>query len=299
MGPTERERGKSLVNLKGRIMRLTAQRPSQLLIDLVGALEGSWSGWKAMCRCPAHGDATPSLSLRQGDRGILVHCFGGCDSADVLRELRRITPGQRYPFPENEDRPFDSAHLAKRIWSQGWEIAGTWAESYLAFRGITSPFDDLRFHPRCPKGRKPRTEFLPALLIGVRERREIKAVQRIFLKPEGQGYTAKVMIGNPCGASWQGQRPGKILALAEGFETAARFAQIHGVPSWSSLGAARLDLLTLPEGIEELLIAEDNDPEGHRAGEAAAEAYRRAGLRIRRVPPPLAFGDWAGVPRPG
>ena len=280
-------------------MRLTAQRPSQYLIDLVGVLEGNWSGWKAMCRCPAHADTTPSLSLRQGDRGILVHCFGGCNSADVLRELRRITPRQRYPLPENEDRAFDSAHLAQRIWSQAREIAGTWAESYLAFRGIAGQFDDLRFHPRCPKGRKPRTEFLPALLVGVRERRAIKAVQRIFLKPQGQGYTVKVMIGNPRGASWQGRRPGKILALAEGFETAARFAQLYGVPTWSSLGAARLDLLTLPDDIEELLIAEDNDAEGHRAGEAAADAYRRAGLAIRRVPPPSAFEDWAEVPGSG
>lgn len=277
-------------------MRLTARKPSQHLIDLVGALEGTWSGWKAMCRCPAHADATPSLSLRQGDRGILVHCFGGCSSADVLRELRRITPGQRYPFPPSSDRSFDSTYIAQRIWDEGREIGGTWAESYLVFRGIVDQFDDLRFHPRCPKGRKPRAEFLPALLVGVRERIDITAVQRIFLKPQGQGYTAKAMIGNPRAASWQGQRATKILALAEGFETAARFTQIKRVPTWSSLGAARLSLLTLPKSIEELIIAEDNDPEGRRAGEAAADAYQRAGLTIRRMPPPAAFDDWAEVP---
>ena len=37
-----------------------------------------------MARCPAHGDKSPSLSLAQeGDR-VLIHCFAGCDSDDVL-----------------------------------------------------------------------------------------------------------------------------------------------------------------------------------------------------------------------
>ena len=52
-------------------MALTAERPSQQLIDLVGALGGTWHGRTAMCLCPAHSDSTPSLSIRQGNRGIL------------------------------------------------------------------------------------------------------------------------------------------------------------------------------------------------------------------------------------
>ena len=80
-------------------MPLIAKRPSQDLVDLVGALGGTWSGYVAMCRCPAHSDRDPSLSLRQGDRGILVNCFAGCSREDVLRELRRIEPGKHYPAP--------------------------------------------------------------------------------------------------------------------------------------------------------------------------------------------------------
>ena len=52
-------------------MPITAHRPEQRLVDLVGALGGTWHGNIAMCRCPAHADTTPSLSLRQGDTGIL------------------------------------------------------------------------------------------------------------------------------------------------------------------------------------------------------------------------------------
>ena len=276
-------------------MPLTAKTPSQYLVDLVGTLGGTWSGNRAMCRCPAHADGTPSLSLRQGDRGVLVHCFAGCESADVLRELKSIVPGRRYDFLPKPERSFNSSELARRIWSQGVPIAGTWGAAYAGFRGIVGSYDDLRFHPRCPRGKKPHTVFLPALLVGVRQAREIMAVQRIFLKPGGQGYTAKVMIGNPQQASWQGQRPCKVLAIAEGFETAARFADLHDIPTWASLGAGRLTQLRLPDGITELIIAEDNDDEGRKASLKAIEAYAREGLEIRRMPPPSRFKDWARV----
>lgn len=44
-----------------------------------------------MARCPAHEDRSPSLSLRNtaGRDGetVLVHCFAGCDTGDVLAAL--------------------------------------------------------------------------------------------------------------------------------------------------------------------------------------------------------------------
>ena len=51
---------------------LIALRPTQETIDIVAALKGRWHGSYAMCVCPAHADRTPSLSVRQGERGILV-----------------------------------------------------------------------------------------------------------------------------------------------------------------------------------------------------------------------------------
>lgn len=115
-------------------MPLIAKPPSQRLVDVVGALGGSWSGYSAMCRCPAHADATPSLSLRQGNHDILVHCFAGCDPADVLRELASVVPGKTYVFPDGPARPFDSTAIARNLWSQGRELANTWAEAYWSRR---------------------------------------------------------------------------------------------------------------------------------------------------------------------
>lgn len=39
-------------------------------------------------RCPAHEDHVPSLSHREAPDGrVLVHCFGGCSVADVVRAM--------------------------------------------------------------------------------------------------------------------------------------------------------------------------------------------------------------------
>ena len=56
--------------------------------------------------CPAHEDRSPSLSIRElDDARILLHCFAGCDAADVLGAVglrladlypQRL-PGHSYP----------------------------------------------------------------------------------------------------------------------------------------------------------------------------------------------------------
>lgn len=147
-------------------MTIVSRKPSQMLVDLVGALGGSWHGHTAMCRCPAHADRTPSLSIRQGDRGLLVTCFAGCDPIDILRELGRIPLGRRYEPPEAAPR--SSTANIDRLWDAAMPVHGTLAERYLASRRLLPVAADLRFHARCPLGPKPRTKFKPALLVGVR-----------------------------------------------------------------------------------------------------------------------------------
>ena len=55
-------------------------------LDQVRQSGGHRQSW--MARCPAHDDKAPSLSIRQLDDGFwLVHCFGGCETADVLSAI--------------------------------------------------------------------------------------------------------------------------------------------------------------------------------------------------------------------
>lgn len=273
-------------------MPLTIRHPTQDLIDLVGTLGGVWHGRTAMCLCPAHVDRTPSLSIRQGDRGILVTCFAGCNREDVLRELRRVPVRQRFSY---HDTPVHGSGNASRLWEEGLPVLGTLAERYLALRRLEPPADDLRFHPRCPYRPKPWTTFHPALLVAVREGRRLTAVQRIFLDPGTAKYRMKLMLGRPGQGAWQGGGPGAAcLALAEGFETARAFTLLHGFSCWASLGARRLDQILLPERLTSLILAVDNDAEGELAAQRAISRYARPGLMITCMAPP-GVKDWAKV----
>jgi hypothetical protein len=54
-------------------MRTTA---GEIAAALGGACRsGAW--WR--CRCPAHDGRGASLALRNGERGLIVNCFAGCD----------------------------------------------------------------------------------------------------------------------------------------------------------------------------------------------------------------------------
>src|ERR1700682_5829847 len=64
-------------------MRPTAGEIARALGDRCRA--GPW--WR--CRCPVHGSLGATLALRNGERGLIVKCFAGCDPRDVLGELRR------------------------------------------------------------------------------------------------------------------------------------------------------------------------------------------------------------------
>ena len=44
-------------------------------------------GTGGMCRCPAHDDSTPSLSVTEHNGRVLVHCQAGCSQADVVDAL--------------------------------------------------------------------------------------------------------------------------------------------------------------------------------------------------------------------
>ena len=63
---------------------------------IASALGGHRNGDSWLTRCPAHDDGTPSLSLRERDGRLLVHCHAGCSQGDVIAALRTrgLWPGQ-------------------------------------------------------------------------------------------------------------------------------------------------------------------------------------------------------------
>ena len=53
-----------------------------LITRLHGVKSTGPNRWLA--RCPAHDDRSPSLSITDRDGRVLLHCFGGCETEDVL-----------------------------------------------------------------------------------------------------------------------------------------------------------------------------------------------------------------------
>jgi putative DNA primase/helicase len=55
------------------------------LLPLLDRPKRSGKEWKAIC--PAHADTDPSLSIQEGDKGILVYCWAGCSLDDITGAL--------------------------------------------------------------------------------------------------------------------------------------------------------------------------------------------------------------------
>lgn len=278
-------------------MPLITQKPSQNLLQIVKALDGTWHGLTAMCRCPCHDDRTPSLSLRQGDRAILVKCFAGCDHKAILRELRQIPLQRRSePFQFRPSRPGNWS----RIWSEARPLDDTVGERYLVSRRIQGSQSELRFHPSCPIHPRPLTIFRPAIVAAVRSDAGLVGIHRTFLDPDtnqiAQIDTPKRALGRPgTGAVRLGGPVLARLGLAEGIETALSASQLFDVPCWATLGNERFGTVSIPDSVAELHLFIDADNGGKLAGKRAHVAHARVGRRILTRPPPIDGHDWNDV----
>lgn len=54
-------------------------------IPLLSQVSANPRGWLA--RCPANDDHSPSLSVKEGERGLLLKCWAGCRAADIVQAL--------------------------------------------------------------------------------------------------------------------------------------------------------------------------------------------------------------------
>lgn len=277
---------------------------------LVERLGGRWTGSAGLCRCPAHDDRTPSLSVRVGDRSLLLHCFAGCAATDILKALRvsgHPIRGRSEGLPSGVQAPGKQAGDARstaaalRIWGGARPIAGTPAERYLERRGLRTGSSEIRYHPRTPHRPQPLTRFRPALIAAVRDESGLVAVHRTFLDPRLHRLAA--MEEPRCGLGKFGTgavRLGGVaarLGLAEGIETALSASALFGLPCWATLGTERFRLVSIPPEVVELVLFLDNDAGGRRAEALAREAF--ANLAIETCYPRQPGSDWNDVLRAG
>jgi putative DNA primase/helicase len=271
--------------------------------QIVKAFGGHWSRKSGMCRCPAHDDRTPSLSVGVAQSAILFHCFAGCSSDEVLAGFRQhgIRPRDLFDGKGSvvvpAEKPLGPDANALRLWQQAVPLSDTLGEHYLAKRSISLRSCELRFLDRTPLGRKPYVRFLPALIAAVRMDIGVVAIQRTFIdrataskadffKPKralGQLGTGAVRLSDPVGGR---------LGLAEGSESALSAQTLFGIPCWATLGNERFGIVAIPESITELHLFVDADQGGELALKRGLAAYTREGRCIIPRTPDRADRDW-------
>lgn len=274
--------------------------------EIVRRLGGRISAEGGICRCPAHQDRTPSLSVRAGRTRLLLHCFAGCGAKEILGALASaglLDP--RMPAadaPSLVPRATSLADAARKLWGSARLIAGTPAERYLRGRGLESCSAELRFHPRTPDGPKPFTIFRPAMVAAVRDEGGLVGIHRTYLDPAHDKLAAleapRAGLGRFGGGAVRLGGVAPRLGLAEGIETALSATALFGIPCWATLGTERFRHVTLPDMVEELLLFLDGDAGGRRAERLAREAHRERGLPIH-ARYPAAGEDWNDVLRAG
>jgi putative DNA primase/helicase len=280
--------------------------------DIAATLGGARrSGQWWSCRCPAHDDRMPSLSVRDGDRGLLVRCWSGCDPRDVLAELRRrgLIGGQAESRPkaapgQPEIRGANDARriaAAMDLWSESYRADGTIVERYLRSRGITLPPPaTIRMHGMM--AHRESGEQRPAMVALVEHTEHgPTGVHIAYLAIDGSMKAtiepAKRSLGPVAGAAVRLAPAGALLMVAEGIETGLAAMQACQLPVWAALSTSGMKALVLPPVVRTVIILADHDVNGagERAARAATDRWLAEGRRVRLAMPPEPGSDFNDV----
>jgi putative DNA primase/helicase len=259
------------------------------------------------CECPVHGGR--SLSLRDGRNALLVKCWAGCDTRDVLAELQqrglldgRSDAAQPTPVVVRSDDRADAARrvaMARRIWDAARDAQGTPVARYLAGRGIIIPAPlSLRWAPSL---RRPDGTYAPAIVARVDGLDgELIGVHRTWLARVDRGQwhrRDRASLGAIAGGAVRLAPAADTLLIGEGVETCLAAMQACCTPAWAALSTWGMTALRLPPIVRTIVILADNDANGagEQAARAAAQCWLVESRRVRIAMPPEPGTDFADM----
>jgi putative DNA primase/helicase len=242
--------------------------------------------------------------------GLVMHYFD-CDfktAINAIKQVLGLTNNQAISLMPKPNKTLLSKPIIKnqtdkilQLWNQSSPLVeSNLAMSYFASRGLNPDCiasDNLRFHQgteywyRDMSGKLICAGVYPAIVAAFKNVNQniqglhftmlqsLKKAQKLYLKhPETQQpLPAKKMRscfeGSLKGCAIQIHQPSTRLMVTEGIENALAAHELNGWQVWACGSANGLKNLILPDGITELLIIADNDP--NQVGIKAAESLAR------------------------
>ncbi len=279
--------------------------------EIVRTLKGRWGLHSGTCRCPAHEDRDPSLSVMETpDRKVLVHCHAGCSQIAVIAALQAMglwPSGEPNHYSRNpyalfaDKEPADKRERSDRalgVWDAARDAKGTPVEAYLRARGIRLPLSDQLRYAAALRHSDAKKTF-PAMIARLADNSGFQCVQRTYLDPREprklHGFTAKKTLGSMGSAAVRLRQPREMLGLAEGIETALAASQLYSLPVWATLSANRLSKIDIPESVKDIEIFADPGDVGRVQAFAAADHYERTGFHVEVIFPVAHFKTQAGA----
>jgi len=284
--------------------------------DIARALGGGYRSstwWR--CICPIHGGCRPTLALRDGEHGLIIHCHAGCSRELILADLHRqglrddtaTAPGSSNAWAESAAaRERDRRRrilCALDLWGECHPPQDTLVATYWRSRGLAEPIPSpIRMHEMM--GHRESGARRPAMVALVEHvEHGPVGVHLTYLAIDGSMQATveprKRSLGQICGCAVRlaDADPARALVVAEGIETTASVMQATSLPGWAALSANGIRSLVLPPGVCNVLIAADNDASGagERAARDAAKRWLGEGRRVRIATPPEPGTDFNDV----
>ena len=232
-------------------------------------------------------DKAAGLKVELNGKGVF-HCFrcGYVETTENDRAARQRLRSANRSVSVKSQRRATLSDWGRSIWSQSLPIGGTAAE-YLRHRRCALPPHDghLRWHPNL---NHPSGYIGPALvaLITNAVSAEPISLHRTWIVGDGKAAVNPTRmqlkghsLKNGVIRLWPDRCITNRLGIAEGIETALSLA--HGYePVWSVLDAHHMANLPVLKGIEELMIAQDNDRAGRDAAQRCAARWVSKTCRV-------------------
>ena len=251
---------------------------------VAGDLDGA-RGRSLFVRLEGPGTPGKFTDAATGEHGDLLDIVRRRSGASTLRAaLAEARAFLALPAsPARVGKPsYDSTEAARRLWARCRALAGTHAENYLLARGLARcRFAALRFHPELRYREGNSVILLPALIAAVTgDDGAVTGVQRTWLDPDSPAKADVAFprkgLGRIFGHAVRFGTPSATLLVGEGIETVLSLvAAVPDITAAAALSAGSLGAFAPPPGVDRLLIARDNDPDGKRA---AGRLARRCAL---------------------